>query len=49
MHTPPFHITVSPTNSIYGETHNSCERGEYAFMVLLEYSIILQYIWIDNR
>ena len=29
---------VDPT--IHGGTHHSCEREEYAFMVLMEYTII---------
>ena len=37
MRTPSSHITVGPTNKIYGETYNSCEREEYAFMIPLEY------------
>ena len=44
MRTPPFHIIVGSINQIYDRTHNSCERGEYAFMVLLEYSIIFSYL-----
>ena len=44
MRTPPFHIIVDPINKIYNRTHNSCEREEYAFMVLLEYSIIFSYL-----
>ena len=43
---------VGPTNKIHGETHYSCERREYAFMVLREYLIIFhEYLGniIDNE
>ena len=49
MHTSSFHIIVGPTNWIYDGTHNSYEREEYAFMVLLKYSIIFHNLINSTR
>ena len=38
------HIIVNSTNKIYDGTHNLCERREYAFMILPEYSIIFLFV-----
>ena len=31
---------VGPTINLISETHHLCERSEYAFMILQEYTII---------
>ena len=37
---PPLTFMVGPTMNLISRTHHSCERREYAFMVLREYLII---------
>jgi hypothetical protein len=43
---PPLIKVVGPTINLISGTHNFCERKEYAFNVLPEYSIIIRYYQI---
>ena len=40
MRIPPLTEVVGPIMNLINETHNLCEKREYAFNVLQEYSII---------
>ena len=40
MRTSPSHMNGSPTINLISGTHHLCEKREYVFIVLQEYTII---------